>query len=248
MMSKPLFSLLQSWRAFVNSIRYERFQPYLIIAFTLWLVGAVEIIQKTGGQGLDPRFWMAVAILITLYSGSQIFRLYPARRTFVRSRTSGAVNDLMTRLAANGLTIYHAGCEQKEGGTYVAVGRAGIYAMEIKTGNVFGSGAVEYKTDNELILGGRISDCRPLKQARRTARQISERLGEMLQTKSAVRPLVVFMNDWRVNRSEMRSEVAVVSAAEVGQFLGQQKPILSRSEIQKITNCLSDPAFADRQS
>src|SRR5437868_7559819 len=53
---------------YIDLIRNDRFQPYFIVAFTLWLVGVVEMVQKTTGQRLDPRFWMVIAILITAYS------------------------------------------------------------------------------------------------------------------------------------------------------------------------------------
>src|SRR5437868_13963709 len=79
-------SIPDSWSKQLDLIRNDSLQPYFFVAFTLWLVGVVEIIQKTTGQRLDPRFWMLVAVLITAYSGVRIFRLTPPivnRRRFI---------------------------------------------------------------------------------------------------------------------------------------------------------------------
>src|SRR5438477_4380399 len=89
------FSVLpQRLQKYIDLIRNDRFQPYLIVAFTLWLVGAVEIVQKTTGQRLDPRFWMIIAILITAYSGARIFRLASPLAIIGRSSRSWKVDNL----------------------------------------------------------------------------------------------------------------------------------------------------------
>src|ERR1700730_2964855 len=101
---RDLSLLPEAWRKQLDLVRSDRFQPYFVIAFTLWLVGAVEIIQKTGGQRLDPRVWMAVAVLIRTYGGVRLFRLTPRRLGFAGSKMSSAVNDIMSRIQANGLS------------------------------------------------------------------------------------------------------------------------------------------------
>ena len=83
-----------------------RFQPYFIVAFTLWLVGAVEIVQKTTGQRLDPRFWMSIAVLITAYSGLRIFRLSEQSPNVRRSKRSAAADAVVSGIAESGLTVF----------------------------------------------------------------------------------------------------------------------------------------------
>ena len=197
-------------------------------------MGAVEIIQKTGGQGLDPRFWMVLAILITLYSGLRIFRLTP-RANLGSVKTSAALNEMMGRLQANGLTVYYEPNRNKNGDGFVVVGRAGIYVMEVKTGGVFGSRTIEHRAENELIFGGRISDSRPLHQAREAANLIRAKLSAVLQTETVVKPIVVFLDDWQVDRFNADPEVAVFTAAEAGQYFGSQRPILSQSQVDAIS-------------
>jgi hypothetical protein len=236
--------LPEPWRKQLDLVRSDRFQPYFVIAFTLWLVGAVEIIQKTGGQRLDPRFWMAVAVLITLYSGLRVFRLTPRRLGFAGSKMSSAVNDIMSRIQANGLSVYYEPEQEKDGCGFVVVGQAGIYAMEVKTKDVFGSRTIEYRGENKLVFGDRISDSRPLKQARAAAQQVREKLQGILQTGSTVKPLVVFLNDWQITQPDPQPEVAVVNAAELEHYFTGQQPILTQSEVAEISAYLSGPDLA----
>lgn len=239
------FTLLpQSCRKYLDSIRNERFQPYFAIAFTLWLVGAVEIIQKTGGQGLDPRFWMLLAVLITLYSGVRIFRLFPQRPNLPSPTVSTALTEMMNRIQSSGLEVFYEPTGPKPDEGFVIIGKAGIYAMEVKTRNVFGSRTIEFRKENELVLGGRISDSRPVKEARAAADKIWDRVQGIVKTRSAVKPLVVFLDDWQITPSQTEQNIAVVSANEVQQYLSAQKPIFTESEVTEISTYLSDSAAA----
>jgi hypothetical protein len=232
--------LPQSWRKHLDLICNERFQPYFVIAFTLWLVGTVELIQKTGGQGLDPRFWMLLAVMITLYCGLRIFRLFPQPPNLASPKVSTAVSEMVNRIQSSGLEVYHESTGQQHDGGFVVIGRAGIYAMEVKTRNVFGSRTIEFRKGNELVLGGRISDSRPLKEAQAAADKIWDRLQGIVATRSAVKPLVVFLDDWQVTPSQTEQNVAVVSANELQHYLDAQQPIFSESEVTEISNCLSN--------
>lgn len=225
----------------LDVVRNHRFQPYFVITFTLWLVGAVEIIQKTGGQRLDPRFWMLVAILITAYSGVRIFRLVPPRLNVFR-KSSAALNEMLNRICANGFAVYPRSNQPHDG--FVVVGPSGVYAMEVKSRKVFGSCTIEYGEQNDLILGGRISDRRPIQQAHAIAGELREMLSRIVENASVIKPLVVFLNDWRINRSGSNQQIPVVSATEVEHFFTSQEQLLTESEIEKISNYLNSPTFA----
>src|SRR5207248_5136058 len=92
----------ESRRKHLDLIRSERLQPYLFIAFTLWLVGVVEIVQKLSGQRLDPRFWMLIAVAITAYSGIQIFRLSRRPGTSRRRAIPHALDKIIDRTVSRG--------------------------------------------------------------------------------------------------------------------------------------------------
>ena len=216
-----------------------RFQPYFVIAFTLWLVGAVEIIQKTTGQRLDPRFWMSIAVLITAYSGIRIFRLSPKSPNSRRTKRSAAAEAVVSRIADSGLVIYPDGAETKGSDGYIVVAPSGVYTMEVRAGRVFGSRTIELRDNNELVLGGRIADARPVKQACSAAEKIRQRLHDALPAPDLVKPLVVVANDWEIKDGQSRRNVVVVNENEVQQYLSKQDVVLDSSDLAKISACLT---------
>ena len=232
-----------AWRRCLQLFQKERFQPYFIAAFTLWLVGAVEIIQRGGGQTLDPRFWMSVAVLITVYSGIRIFRLTSLPPNIVSRKLSPALNEMISRIKASGLAIYPESNHEKQNGGYVIVGRSGVYAMAVKTRKVFGSRQIEYRNENELVLGGRICDGRPVQSAQAIADTLREKLHGLVKTRSAVKPIVVFLNEWRISASDVRHNVPVVTASEVDRYINDQTTVLSDSEIAAISAHLERDLF-----
>lgn len=229
-------SFPRSWSTPLALIRNRKFQAYFVIAFTLWLVGAVEIIQKAGGQKLDPRFWMLLAILITIYSGGRIFRLVP-RISNVRAVNAlpPGFHDMINRIQALGLSVFQGTGGSSSPGEFVAVGPGGVYAFEVKSRKVFGSRRIEFRDQRELLLGGRISDRRPLRQAEAMAQNLREKLKGIVVRRSAVKPLVVFLNDWTVIASPAETPVPVVSEAELEGFLNRQEPIFSESQVAEIS-------------
>ena len=231
-----------SFQKHFELMRSERFQPYFVVAFTLWLVGVVEIIQLTSGQGLNPRFWMAVAVLITIYSGLRVFRLRLQSinvGTTSRTRASEVVN----RIHASGFAVYQDPSETTRDG-YVIVGPTGVYALEVKERSVFGSRTIEFVGQDKLVLGGRIADSRPLKQAQASASNIREGLTRVLDKGFAVKPLVVFLNDWRINRTRGDTGVPVLNEKELPQYLNGQESVLSQSDVAEIATYLDQTALA----
>ena len=220
-------------------VRNQRLQPYLVIAFMLWLVGMVELVQKIAGQHPDPRFWMLVAIVVTIHSGVRIFRLTPKSMKRLR-KWSPAVSEMVVRMQDSGLTVYPAPSHEKGNDGFVVVGHSGVYALELKTQKVFGSRRIEYGRENELILGGRISDRRPVQQAQGIAETVRETLAETAVTApSTVTPLVVFLDDWTINDSGITHEVPVVTATELQPFLDAQSTVLNDAEVAEISACLA---------
>jgi hypothetical protein len=236
-------SQLKILRRRFEVIGHGQLLPFLAIPFTLCLVGIVEAIQKTGGQNPDPRFWMILSILITLYTGIRIFRLSP-RRTMARSKTNTLLEQMVDRVRSSGFDLYYEVDEGEGGVDYVVVGPAGVYAIEVKARNVFGSRRIDYRRENKLVFGGKISDNQPLKQARSAAQKIRDRLAGHLPAQDVVKPLVVFLGDWQIDQPDTKVDVAVVSAGELGEYFRQQQPILSRDELAAISTHLDSLSFA----
>jgi len=227
-----------SLRKHLELITRGRLQPYFVVAFTLWLVGAVEIIQKTTGQRLDPRFWMLIAVLITAYSGVRIFRLSP-QTNVRRRRRSAAADAVVSRIADSGLTVFEIEGEMKGSDGYVVVGPSGVYTMEVRERNVFGSRTIEFGEDNELVIGGRIADGRPLTYACAAADKIREQLQGTLPTQPSVKPMVVFVNDWEIKGGQKRDDVTVLNEHEVQQYFSKQDAVLNSADLANISKCLN---------
>jgi hypothetical protein len=142
-------------------------------------------------------------------------------------------------MQANGLEVYPAPNHNNENAGFVAVGRGGVYAMEVKSRKVFGTRRIEFGADNELILGGRISDRRPVQQAQQTAETIREKLAEIAGGQSIVTPLVVFLDGWTIGFGSAH-EVPVVTAGELEPFLNAQPAVLSDSEVAEVSAHLAN--------
>jgi Nuclease-related domain len=228
--------LPDSWRKRLQLVLADRYQPYLMVAFTVWLVALVETIQKTSRQQLDPRFWMLIAVVITAYTGARIFRRSATGPTAASARECAAADAMVHRMISSGLTIHH---EENGSGRYVVVGPGGIYAMQVKARNVFGSGTIQLGLDNDLVLGGRISDSEPVKQAKAAAQELRSRLEHVLPQKSVVKPVVVFLNDWRINGGQSRQDVAVVNENQLQQYFAAHEAVFDSSDLAKISACLN---------
>ncbi|MFL6514340.1 MAG: nuclease-related domain-containing protein [Chthoniobacterales bacterium] len=224
-------------------VRNQRLQPYFGAAFMLWLVGLVELIQKIGGQRLDPRFWMGIAVLITIYSGVRIFRLHPSSLGRAASKSPTPVEQLVSRMQSHGVAVYPSALENVSDGC-VIVGPGGVYAVAVKARKLFGSQTIQFGKRNKLVLGGRISDSRPLRQAHTMAQKIGDQLRGVLRARISVKPLVVFLNDWRVDRDSAESDVAVMNEHELEQLLARQESNLTPAEIAAVSGRLSGLAPA----
>jgi hypothetical protein len=226
-------------RSLVELVSSEK--HYFGAAFMLWLVGVVELIQKIGGQRLDPRFWMGIAVLITVYGGVRVFRLTRCSARSAAAKPGTAAEQLVRRMQSNGVAVYPAPASS-DGAGYVIVGSTGVYAMAVKAGKVFGSRTIRFGNRNKLVMGGRIADSRALRQAN----TLAEKLGEQLRgvRRIPIKPLVVFLNDWRVDRSSTEADVAVMNANQVESYLNSQQAVLSASEVSAIDGLFADPVTA----
>ena len=232
--------LADTWR---NLLRRKRVQAGFVVAFTLWLVGAVESVQSSSGQQPDPRFWMIIAIVITAYSGTRAFRLSP---DLERAGASGrainpAMREIVRRIQAAGMSVYRESEDQTRDGAYVLVGPAGIFSMKVKARKVFGSGTIGFRKGNELVLGGRIADARAVKEAKAIAGNLSDRISAVVRRAAAVKPLVVFCNGWQINRPNDNTDVSVLNANELGRYFETQQPVLSPSELDEVASLFGNP-------
>jgi hypothetical protein len=231
---------IQSFRHELDQLWEERLTPVLLLPLLFIIVWIVECVQKYAGRNLDPQFWAFIALLVTVYGGFEIFRLRPRFRNPRRGQRR--VTEILNRIRANGFVAYHGLLGKGFNIDHVVVGPSGIYVIEAKTRS--GSGAIDYRSDNELLLGAKINDGPALRQVRGCARAIHFHLKEHLHVSYRVKPVLVFLGDRRVQRGAGDFEVDVVTAAELENYFDRQQPELTRKEIAHICSHLEHVAGA----
>jgi hypothetical protein len=234
-----------------NSIRHEidvlaREQqlPILLITFAFWMVCGVEWIQRLAGQTPDPRFWTFLSLLVTLYSGFQVFRLRSKLPRSVRANSGGReVAGILQSIRSKGFVAFHdlPGADRKI--DHVVVGPSGIYAIETKARS--GSGLIDYRSDDELVFAGRIRDGGPLRHARGSATSVQSRLNAQSSPDCyTVKPLLVFLGNWEIQDGKGNFDVDVTTAHGLVEYFDKQKPELSTEEISEISSYLQAAAAA----
>ena len=223
--------------------QFDDFVPYLMIVFAFWIVCLVEWMQKIVGEHPTPGFWMFLSLLVTCYGGVRAFRLYPQLRNVrLGERGERRVAEILDRIQSKGFVVFHDLPENGSKIGHVVVGSTGIYAIETKAWNAIGSRTIDYQTENEVVLGGRITDRRVLRQVRGSARAVHLQLKEHLHENYWVKPLLVFLGDWRVRRQAGDFVVAVLTADQLEDYFDREQPELTSREIMHIGSHLKRSA------
>ena len=233
----------QSLREEINRLCEERLIPFLFIPLMFIIVWIVECVQKYAGRNLDPQFWAFIALLVTTYGGFEIFRLRPRlRRLRLGERGERSVGEILDLIRAKGFVAVHDLPGDGFNVDHVVVGPTGVYVIETKTRS--GSGTIEYHASDELVFGGKISDNRPLSQARSNAYAVHAHLKEHLREYFWVKPVVVFVGNWRVRREAGDYDVDVVTADQLENYFDRQQPELTSKDIARIRSHLERSARA----
>lgn len=232
----------QSLREKSERLFDDRFFPYLLlITFAFWIVCLVEWTQKIAGAHPDPRFWMLMSILLTIYGGSRVYRLYPKLgRLHFGGRRQQNIAEILDRIRAKGFVALHAVSHNGFNVDHIVVGPSGLYAIETKTRT--GSGTIEYRGDQELLLNGRINDSPAVRQARTSAQAAHLHLKERLHECYWVNPLLVFTGEWRVQQSSRDFAIDVIMEDQLEDYFDRQQSELTSAEIAHICSQLERSA------
>jgi hypothetical protein len=220
----------------------DRFVPYFLIVFAFSIVCFVEWTQKIAGIRPDPRFWMVMSILVTIYGGCRAFRLFPQLRMRRTEHGKRRVAEILDRIRSKGFVVFNNSPDNDFHFDHVVVGPCGIYALETKARS--GSGTIEYRSDGELLLGGRINDGRAVSQTRAAAHSLHLYLRELLHKGYWVNPMLVFEGSWRVQRARSDFSIDVMTADELEEYFDRQPAELDSEEIAHICSQLEHVASA----
>ena len=217
----------------INRLTEEQLLPILLIMFSFWIVCAVEWVQRFAGIVPDPRFWTLLSLIVTVYGGLQVFRL---RGRWWRGQDATGEKKIaliLNGIRSKGFVAFHNLPGENRNIDHVVIGPSGVYAIETKARS--GSGTISYRNDDELVFAGRIRDGGPLQHARDSARTLQVRLNEQFQETYLVKPLVVFLGDWSIDRGQGEFAVDVTTADQLPEYFAEQAPALTGGEIARIS-------------
>ena len=229
------FSLRQE----IDRITEAQQLPVLLIMIAFWIVCAVEWTQRLLGVIPDPRFWSLISFFFTIYGGLQIFRLNH-RASFSRQvdpRTEAF--QALRRLCSAGWGLCYDSSEASPI-DHVLVGRAGVYAIQVKHRS--GSGVIEQSGKSELVFGGRVRDGRLLMNARHATRPLQEYLDARFENPPQVKAVVVVVGDWSVQQGENDAPVDIITVDEVVEYFQKRTSTLSHDQVGEISGYLNSLA------
>lgn len=125
---------------------------------------------------------------------------------------------------------------------HVIVGAAGVFAVETKYRS--GYGEIEFRNGEGLFVDGRKEEKDPLAQARGNAAEVNRMVKEDCGVYQPVKPLVVFVGNYRIKNTWRETDARVFTADQVVRYVCEQQPALIRSEIQLIASHLERTARA----
>jgi hypothetical protein len=232
-------SLRDEWDRTVNDgLPFLIFGPAII-----WMVWLVELLHKMNTTPPQPQFWLSFAILCTGMALIAVLRLRATARNLIRGeRGELKVAEALEELRAFGYRVYHDLVRDKHNIDHVIVGPAGVFAIETKFRSGFGQ--IEFRNGEGLFVGGFPEEKDSLKQARDNAGDIGRMIKQDCGLNRWVKPLVVFVGDWKVKNKWQNTDARVFTTDQVGDYIRRQQPELTKREIELISSHLERSAKA----
>ena len=230
-------SLREEWDRQVNdNLPFIVFTPVI-----LWAVAIVAWLQEWNRTGPMPRFWTATAVVATGLAVIAFLRLVPRARNLLRGEKGELkVAEALEDLRAAGYRVFHDLRRDGYNIDHVVVGPAGVFAIETKFRS--GYGEIEFRNSEGLFVGGRKEEDDCLLQARRNAVDIRRMLKDDCKVDRWVKPLVVFVGEWRIKNKWRDTDARVLTPDQISSYFDQRQPELTRREIELIASHLERSA------
>ncbi len=210
----------------------------------LWMMTLAVWGQTALAKPPTPRFWCCIAIIGTGCAVISYLRLMPQARALKRGeRGERLVAEQLEELRATGYRCFHDLVRDGFNVDHVVVGPAGVFVVETKFRS--GSGLIEFRNGQGIFIGGRPEERDSLKQARGNALAVNHLIQQDTGMNVFVKPVVVFVGDWKVKNAWRDTHVRVITANDVGgYFQRQDQPELTRREIELICSHLKRTMLA----
>jgi hypothetical protein len=150
------------------------------------------------------------------------------------------VAEVLDDLRSSGYRAFHDLVQEGFNIDHVVVGPAGVFAIETKFRS--GSGEITFRNGEGLFVGGFPDERDCLKQARGNAREMNQLIKETCQLDIWVKPVVVFVDDWKVKDDWRNTDARVFTTDTLGRHIVNQQPRLTGKEIELIASHLKRSA------
>lgn len=226
-------SLREEWDRLVN----DNLPFVVFIPCMLWYVWFTHWLQIR----FSPNFWFVCASVVTGIAAIAYLRLIPRARRLVRGEKGELhVAEILEDLRPFGYRAFHDLVRDGFNIDHVIVGPAGVFAVETKSRS--GRGEITFKNGEGLFVAGFAEEKDSLKQARANAAEVNRLIKETCQMDVWVKPVVVFVGEWRVKNDWQTTDTRVFTADKLVPHIVNQQPRLKQSEIHLIASHLERSA------
>lgn len=235
----PGQSLREEWARLVD----DHLPFYVFGPLVLWSVAFVELLHEWRHLPPMPTFWLCLAIAGTGWAVIGFLRLMPNARKLLRGeRGELKMAEVLEELSGEGYRVFHDIVRDGFNIDHVVVGPGGVFAIETKFRS--GRGEITFRNGEGLFIDGVLEEKDSLKQARAHAAEMNRLIQEHCGRFEWVRPLVVFVGNWRVRNDWQTTDTRVFTPLQAVRYIAEQQPALMREEIRLIASHLERSAKA----
>lgn len=215
----------------------DKLLPLISVVVAFWLVYFTQQLQQWSHRGPKPELWLWIAIIATAVATIRFWRLLPIARRFNRGeRGELHVADVLEELRTDGYKPVHDIVGNGFNIDHVIVGPGGVFAIETKYRS--GKGEITFRNGETLLVGGFPEEKDCLKQARGSAKAVSQLIAENCARREWVTPIVVVVGDWKIRNEWRDTDARVFTPDGLLRYVRNQQPRLTRNEIQLIASHL----------
>ena len=216
---------------------YDKLPLIVFVPFTFWSVFLITKLQQSNVVLRQPLFWLWMAIVATVAAAIWFWRLIPiARRLNRGERGELHVADVLEELRSEGYKPVHDIVGNGFNIDHVIVGPGGIFAIETKYRS--GKGEITFRNGESLLLSGFPEEKDCLKQARGSAKAVSQLIPKTAHGTNGSHPIVVFVGDWKIRNDWRDTDARVFTPDGLLRYVRNQQPQLTRKDIELIASHL----------
>jgi hypothetical protein len=216
---------------------FDKLPAIVFLPFLFWFLFLITELEQSNPTLRRPVFWLIFAVILTILSAVWLWRLFPIARRFNRGeRGERHVADVLEELRSDGYKPIHDIVGDGFNVDHVIVGPGGVFAIETKYRS--GQGEITFRNGEGVFVGDRLEEKDCLKQARGSAKTVSQLIAENCGRREWVTPIVVFVGDWKIRNEWRDTDTRVFTPDGLLRYIRNQQPQFTRNEIQLIASHL----------